>query len=276
MENLDGRVAVITGAARGMGRSHAVRLAEGGADIIAVDICAQIESMTVKMSTPDDLHHTADLVRSTGRRVITGIADVRDRASLRAAVAHGVAELGRLDVVVANAGIWAVRVDQPADDDGRTQVWNDTLGVNLTGVWNTIEVCAPFMIAAGNGGSIVVISSTAALQTVSNDDVAFTAYTVSKVGLIGLMKMSASDLAPHMIRVNAVHPTGVRTPLTENEVVEEYFAKHSDLGEQIGRVYENVEPGAISDAVLFLASDASRHISGISLPVDRGALVRWR
>ena len=276
MGSLDGRVALITGAARGMGRSHAVRFAEAGADIIAVDICRQIESMTVQMSSREDLEETASLVRQAGRQVVCGVADVRDRRGLRAAVAQGVATLGRLDTVVANAGIWAITVDQPTDDDGRTRMWEDTIGVNLTGVWNTIEISAPFMIDAGHGGSIIIISSTAALQTVSNNDLAFTSYGVSKTALIGLMKMSASDLAPHSIRVNAVHPTGVGTPLTENAVVDEYFARNADLAAQIGRVFAPVEPGAISDAVLFLASDASRHISGVSLPVDDAAMVRWR
>ena len=273
---MDGRVALITGAARGMGRSHAVRLAEAGADIIAIDICAQIESVTVQMSTRQDLEETAELVRRAGRRIAFGVADVRDRPGLRAAVRAGVNELGRLDTVVANAGIWAVRVDQPNDDEGRSRVWEDTLGVNLTGVWNTIEICSPFIIEAGNGGSIVIISSTAALQIVSNDDIAFTSYTVSKVALIGLMKMAASDLARHSIRVNAVHPTGVETPLTANSVVDEYFAHNAELSAKIQQAYANVEPGAISDAVVFLASDASRQISGVSLPVDSGALVRWR
>jgi SDR family mycofactocin-dependent oxidoreductase len=273
---MDGRVALITGAARGMGRSHAVRLAEAGADIIAIDICKQIESVTVKMSTHEDLEETEQLVRQTGRRIVCGVADVRDRSELRAAVTEGVTAFGRLDTVVANAGIWAVRVDPPTDDEGRTRMWEDTLGVNLTGVWNTIEICSPFMIDAGNGGSIIVISSTAALQTVSNDDLAFTSYGVSKVALIGLMKMSASDLAPHSIRVNAVHPTGVGTPLTVNAVVDEYFAQNTELAAEVSRAYGMVEPGAISDAVVFLASDASRHISGVSLPVDSGSLVRWR
>lgn len=276
MGSMDGRVALITGAARGMGRSHAVRFAEAGADIIAIDICGQIGSVTVKMSRPEDLEETAELVRKTGRRIVCGIADVRDRSALRAAVTEGVTQLGRLDAVVANAGIWAVSVEQPSDDEGRTRMWEDTIGVNLTGVWNTIEICRPFMIEAGNGGSIIVISSTAAMQTVSNDDLAMTSYGVSKVALMGLMRFSASDLAPYSIRVNAVHPTGVGTPLTENSVVEEYFARNTELNTQIQQVFANVPPGAISDAVLFLASDASRHISGVSLPVDSAALVRWK
>ncbi len=276
MGSMDGRVALITGAARGMGRSHAVRLADAGADIIAVDICRQIESVTVKMSSREDLEETAALVRQAGRKIVCGVADVRDRPGLRAVVAEGVSAFGRLDTVVANAGIWAVRVDQPTDDAGRTEMWQDTLGVNVTGVWNTIEICAPFMIDAGHGESIIVISSTAALQTVSNNDLAFTSYGVSKVALVGLMKMSASDLAPHSIRVNAVHPTGVDTPLTVNAVVDEYFARNPELSAAVQQAYVTVEPGAISDAVLFLASDASRYISGVSLPVDAGSLVRWR
>ena len=276
MGQLDGRVALITGAARGMGRSHAVRLAEEGADIIAVDICRPIDGVAVQLSTPDDLAQTASMVEGLGCRVVTAIADVRDRPGLRTAVGAGVERLGRLDVVVANAGIWAVRLEQPIDDDGRLEVWNVTLDVNLTGVWNTIEVATPFVVAGGRGGSMIVISSTAALQTVSNDDVAFTSYSVSKWGLIGLMKMSASDLAPHGIRVNAVHPSGVDTPLTLSTVVREYWDSHAELAAHTSRVYQTVEERDISDAVLYLASDASRAVSGISLPIDAGSMVRWR
>jgi len=169
-----------------------------------------------------------------------------------------------------------VRLEQPIDDDGRLEVWNVTLDVNLTGVWNTIEVATPFVVAGGRGGSMIVISSTAALQTVSNDDVAFTSYSVSKWGLIGLMKMSASDLAQHGIRVNAVHPSGVDTPLTLSTVVREYWDSHAELAAHTSRVYQTVEERDISDAVLYLASDASRAVSGISLPIDAGSMVRWR
>jgi SDR family mycofactocin-dependent oxidoreductase len=276
MGQLDGRVALVTGAARGMGRSHAVRLAEEGADIIAVDICRQIEEVAVRLSTPEDLAQTASTVEGLGRRVVSAIADVRDRPGLRSAVRDGVEQLGRLDIVVANAGIWAVRQDQPRDDEGRLEVWNVTLDVNLTGVWNTIEVATPFVVAGGRGGSMIVISSTAALQTVSNDDVAFTSYSVSKWGLIGLTKMSASDLAQHGIRVNAVHPSGVDTPLTLSDVVREYWGQHAELAAHTSRVYQTVEERDISEAVLYLASDASRAVSGISLPVDAGSMVRWR
>jgi SDR family mycofactocin-dependent oxidoreductase len=275
MGELDGRVALVTGAARGMGRSHAVRLAQAGADIIAVDICRQIESVAAKLATPEDLEHTVRLVEEQGRRVVARMADVRDRAELRAAVDAGVTELGGLDVVVANAGTFAVRLDQPMDDAGRAEIWNVTLDVNLTGVWNTIEVATPFIIAGGRGGSIVVISSTAALQTVANDDVGFTAYTVSKWGVTGLMKMAAGDLAKHDIRVNAVHPSGVNTPLTQSDAVREYWDAHPALAAHTAKAYLPVEETDVSEAVLYLASDASRAVSGISLPVDAGSSVRW-
>jgi SDR family mycofactocin-dependent oxidoreductase len=276
MGQLDGRVALITGAARGMGRSHAVRLAEEGAAIIALDICRQIPEVAATLATPEDLAETERLVDAAGGTIVTAIADVRDRGAMRRAVAGGVAELGRLDVVVANAGTFAVRLDQPTDDAGRSEVWGVTLDVNLTGAWNTIEVATPFIIEGGRGGSIVVISSTAALQTVSNDDVAFTAYTVSKWGVTGLMKMCAGDLAAHGIRVNAVHPSGVDTPLTRSKAVSDYWNHHPELAEHTAKVYLPVGERDISDAVLYLASDASRAVSGISLPVDAGSAVRWR
>jgi SDR family mycofactocin-dependent oxidoreductase len=275
MGELDGRVALITGAARGMGRSHAVRLAQAGADIIAVDICRQIEAVAAKLATPEDLDETVRLVESEAREVVAQMADVRDRAALRAAVAAGVSEFGRLDVVVANAGTFAVRLDQPMDDAGRAEIWDVTLDINLTGVWNTIEVATPFLIEGGRGGSIVVISSTAALQTVANEDVGFTAYTVSKWGVTGLMKMSAGDLGKHGIRVNAVHPSGVNTPLTQSDAVREYWDHHPALAAHTAKVYLPVEERDVSEAVLYLASDASKAVSGISLPVDAGSSVRW-
>jgi NAD(P)-dependent dehydrogenase (short-subunit alcohol dehydrogenase family) len=168
-----------------------------------------------------------------------------------------------------------VRVDQPMDDDGRAEIWNVTLDVNLTGAWNTVDIAAPILIEGGRGGSIVIISSTSALQTVANDDVAMTAYAVSKWGVTGLMKMTAGDLGKHGIRVNAVHPSGVNTPLTQSDAVREYWNANPALAAHTAKVYLPVEEQDISEAVLYLASDASKAVSGISLPVDAGSSVRW-
>lgn len=276
MSTLEGTVSMITGAARGMGRSHAVHLAEAGSDIIAIDICRSIEGVPADLATPDDLAETVRLVERTGRRIVPAIADVRDRAALREAVERGVDELGRLDVVVANAGTFAVGLDQPDDDAGRAAVWGVTLDVNLTGAWNTIDVAAPYVVAGGRGGSIVVISSMATFQTVANDNVAMTAYSVSKWGLIGLMRMAAGDLAVHDIRVNAVHPSGVDTPLTMGKAVSEYWDQHPDLAAHTAKAYRPISERDVSEAVLYLASDASRAVTGISLPIDAGSSVRWR
>ena len=276
MGELDGRVALITGAARGMGRSHAVRLARAGADIIAVDICRQIEAVPAKLATPEDLDETVRLVEQEGRRIVARHADVRDRGELRAAIADGVGELGRLDFVVPNAGTFAVQLDQPTDDAGRAEVWNVTLDINLTGVWNTIEIAVPYIIEGGRGCSIVVISSMSSLSTVANDDVAFTAYTVSKWGVTGLMKMAAGDLAKHDIRVNAVHHSGVDTPLTQSEAVSEYWNHHPELAAHTAKVYLPISEADVSEAVLYLLSDASKAVSGISLPIDAGSSVRWQ
>lgn len=275
MAELDGRVALITGAARGMGRSHAVHLARAGADIVAVDICRQIDAVAADLATPEDLAETVRLVEQEGRRIVTGVADVRDRSELRAAVAGAVEQLGRLDVVVANAGTFAVRLDQPTDDAGRAEIWDVTLDVNLTGAWNTIDIAAPYVIDGGRGGSIVVISSMSSMVTVANDDVAFTAYTVSKWGVTGLMKMAAGDLAKHDIRVNAVHPSGVDTPLTQSAAVSEYWDHHPELAAHTAKAYLPISEADVSQAVLYLASDASKAVSGISLPIDAGSSVRW-
>lgn len=275
MAELDGRVALITGAARGMGRSHAVHLARAGADIVAVDICRQIDAVAADLATPEDLAETVRLVEQEGRRIVTGVADVRDRTELRAAVAAAVGQLGRLDVVVANAGTFAVRLDQPTDDAGRAEIWDVTLDVNLTGAWNTIDIAAPYVIDGGRGGSIVVISSMSSMVTVANDDVAFTAYTVSKWGVTGLMKMAAGDLAKHDIRVNAVHPSGVNTPLTQSAAVSEYWDHHPELAAHTAKAYLPISEADVSQAVLYLASDASKAVSGISLPIDAGSSVRW-
>ena len=263
---LEGKVALISGAARGQGRSHAVRLAQEGADIIAFDVCQQLPTVGYKMATPEDLKETAKQVEDLDRRIIAREADVRDGAAVRALVEEGVAELGRLDIVSANAGIatfsenaWSMEED----------VWEETIAVNLTGVWKTLKAAIPAMIDAGNGGAIVITSSTAGIKGMAG----IAHYDSSKHGVVGLMRTLAIELAPHSIRVNTVHPTGVNTPM----VVNDYMAQFLD-NEGGGANIENllpvelVEAVDISNAVLWLASDEARYVTGTCLPVDAGFL----
>lgn len=273
---LDGKVALVTGAARGQGRSHAIRLAEEGADIIAVDICAQIASVEIAMATPADLQETAKLVEALDRRIVATVADVRDGVAMRDAVNSGVAELGRLDIVAANAGIFALTLDEPTDPAERRQFWQDTIDVNLTGVWNTVDAAAPIMIDGGRGGAIVLTASTAGSKSAANGSLALDAYTAAKHGVVGLMKNLAVDLAPHMIRVNTVHPTGVRTPMVENPVVERYMGENPSFAKLMANTLpiDAVDPVDISNAIVFLASDMARFITGVQLPVDAGFLVK--
>jgi SDR family mycofactocin-dependent oxidoreductase len=274
---VEGKVAFITGAARGQGRSHAVELAREGADIIAVDICGPVEAMegSYPMATPEDLEETARLVQDEDRRIVTDVVDVRDRVGLERAVRTGVDELGRLDIVIANAGIWAVNLEEPTDPDRRSVVWRDTIGINLTGVWNTIEATAPIMVKAERGGAIVITSSTQGLKGAANNDVSLTAYTAAKHGLVGLMRVAAVDLAPHSIRVNTVHPTAVLTPMVENEVVGAY----AEANPRFAEVTQNllpvpaIEPIDITNAMLYLVSDKGRYVTGVTLPVDAGYLI---
>ncbi|MGH2967487.1 MAG: mycofactocin-coupled SDR family oxidoreductase [Solirubrobacteraceae bacterium] len=275
MGRLDGKVALITGAARGQGRSHAVGLAREGADIIAVDLCAQIDTVMYPMATPEDLEETTRLVEEEDRRIFARVADVRDQAALGAVVRDGVAELGGLDIVLANAGIWAVHLDEPTDTAVRQKIWQDTISTNLTGAWNTIEVAAPIMIDAGRGGAIVITASTQGLKGAANNDISLTAYTASKHGVVGLMRASAIDLAPHSIRVNSVHPTGVVTPMIDNEVVPAYAEKHKRFAEITANLLPvpALDPEDITNAVLYLVTDTGRYVTGVALPVDAGYLV---
>lgn len=178
--------------------------------------------------------------------------------------------------MVANAGILSIAVDEPTDDAARQRVWDNTLAVNLTGAWNTVEAAAPAMVEAGNGGAIVITSSTQGLKYAANNDLALTAYTVTKHGLVGLMRCTAADLAPHGIRVNSIHPTGVNTPMVTNEVMGEYGAKHPRLGDLMGNLLPVgvVEAEDISEAVLYLMSDSGRYVTGVTLPVDAGHLLK--
>jgi SDR family mycofactocin-dependent oxidoreductase len=270
---LEGKVVFVTGAARGQGRSHAVRLAAEGADIIALDLCAQIESVPYPMSVPADLAETARQVEALDRRIHTVQADVRDPAALRAAVADGIAAVGPIDVVLANAGIGSIAA--PDADDEAT--FRDTLDVNLAGVWNTVKAAAPSMIDHGRGGSIILTSSVLGLSGRGGDgSEAFAGYVASKHGVVGIMRMSAHWLSPHGIRVNTVHPTGVDTPMINNDSTARWVAENPNAGPVLANLMpvDMLEPLDISNAILWLASDEARFVTGITVPVDAGFLAK--
>lgn len=268
------RVALITGAARGQGRQHAVTMAAEGAAVIAVDCCAQIDTVPYPLASEDDLAETQRLVEAAGGRCLTVVADVRDRPALVDAVDQGVAAFGRLDVVVANAG---VAQGLPAEE--RTTVdqqWADYLAVNLTGAWNTIQATRSAIVAGGRGGSITLISSTSGLKGMSRGDARSDAYTAAKHGLVGLMRAYAIELGPDGIRVNTVHPTAVSTPMVENDAMAAWVQANvrrvaGGFGDALGRGRLDVQE--ISDAVLWLASDRARSVTGVALPVDAGMTI---
>lgn len=273
---LEGRVAFVTGAARGQGRSHAVRLAEEGADIIAIDICDQPSTVSVPGATRADLDETVRQVEKLDRRVVARVADVRDVTRLIEVVHEGVTELGRLDIVVANAAVWAVGATEPEDVEERQRVWQETLAINLSGQFNTLEATVPTLVEQGEGGAIVLTSSTAGLKSMAINSLAQTAYTAAKHGVVGLMRNYAVELAPHRIRVNTIHPTSVHTPMIENEVTAAYLEQHPDLAGLMANLLpvDAVDPVDISNGVLYLVSDAGRYVTGITLPVDAGFLVK--
>ena len=268
---LEGKVAFITGAARGQGRSHAIRLAEEGADIIAVDICQQIESVSYPMATPDELAATVKAVEALDRRIVAREADVRDEAGLRAAFDAGVAELGPVDIVLANAGIAPMALGKE-----RHEAWQDVIDVNLTGAFNTVEIAKPAMIERGRGGAIVLTSSTAGINGIGGDTRGGLGYTASKHGIVGLMRSYANILAPHNIRVNSVHPTGVRTPMIINDVMQAFLEADPQMGQGMANALPvgMVEPVDVSNAIVFLVSDDGRFVTGVALPVDAGFTVR--
>lgn len=270
MGKLDGKVAFISGGARGQGRSHAVRLAQEGADIIAVDLCEQIATVPYPMATPEDLEQTVKQVEAEGRRIVARRADVRDPDTLREAFEEGVAELGGVDIVLANAGIG------PASPEPTDQDWHDVVAVNLTGVWNTGRIAIPSMIEAGRGGAIVLTSSTGGLIGVASNAPGMLGYTAAKHGVIGLMRSWANYLAPYNIRVNAVAPTGVRTPMTVNDHLAKLFEREPGIaqGMQNALPVDMVEAIDISNAVVWLVSDDARYVTGTTVPVDAGMLNR--
>ncbi|WP_299953250.1 mycofactocin-coupled SDR family oxidoreductase [uncultured Modestobacter sp.] len=273
--NHEGKVALITGAARGQGRSHAVRLAEEGADIIAVDLCAQIGSVAYPMATPDDLAQTAKEVEALDRRIVTRQADVRDMAALQAAVDEGIAELGAVDIVLANAGIAPQLTSDP--DPDHEQAFRDVVEVNLFGVRNTVHAAVPSMIDKGQGGAIVLTSSTQGLTGRGGDGSGgMDGYAAAKHGVVGLMRTYANWLAEHKIRVNTVHPTGVQTPMIENDEMTAYMEANPGISAALENLMpvESVEAVDISNAIAWLVSDHARFVTGVTLPVDAGFTVK--
>lgn len=264
---LSGKVAFITGAARGQGRAEAVRLAADGADIIAVDLCDQISTVPYPLATPDDLATTVGLVEDAGGRIVARRADVRDEPELAAALSAGLDEFGRLDIVVANAGI--------APMQSGPEGWRDVIDVNLTGVHHTVEVAIPTMVEQGDGGSIVLISSVAGLLGIGGDDRGSLGYTAAKHGVVGLMRAYANHLAPHSIRVNSIHPTGVDTPMIDNEFTRAWLARVTeetghpvDMGNALP--VQAIQAEDVANAVAWLVSDQARFVTGVTLPVDAG------
>jgi len=263
---LDGKVAFITGAARGQGRAHAVKLASEGAGIIAVDLCDQIASVPYPMATAEDMAATVKLVEDTGARIVAREADVRDRAALKTALREGIDELGRLDIVIANAGI-APMADENA--------WQDVIDVNLTGVYHTVDVAMRPMVKYGNGGSIVLTSSVAGLVGIGGPMAGSIGYTAAKHGIVGLMRNYANLLAQHNIRVNSLHPAGVNTPMIDNEFTRSWLdglAQQSQGGPDMGNALpvQTLDPEDIANAAYYLVSDAGRYVTGVALPVDAG------
>lgn len=273
---VEGKVALITGAARGQGRSHALRLAEEGADIIAVDVCKAVETVPYEGATPSDLAQTVDLVEKAGGRILPIEADVRDFDALSKAVDSGVEAFGRVDIAVANAGI----LTMGASHEQSEEQWQTILDVNLTGSWHTAKAVIPHLISQGEGGSLIFISSTMGLKGGQYAS----GYAATKYGVVGLAKSLAAELAPHRIRVNTLHPTNVLTTMLDNEMLRGMFRPdvESPTLEDAKPVLSFlnmwnepwVEPVDVSNGVLYLASEEGRYVTGISLPIDLGAAAK--
>jgi len=273
---LAGKVALITGAARGIGRAQAVRFAQEGADVIALDLCGPVDTVAAPASTPEDLDETAGLVRAAGGRIVTSIVDVRDQDQLQSATDNGAAAFGGLDIVCATAGITSRGLATELSE----AAWQTMLDINLSGVWRTCKVTAPHLIARGSG-SVILVSSIAGLRGLMG----VAHYTAAKHGVVGLMRSLANELAPHGIRVNSVHPTNVDTPLIQNAAVASAFRPDLDrepTREEFAEAARSmnmldipwVQPIDVANACLFLASDEARYITSVTLPVDAGATQR--
>jgi SDR family mycofactocin-dependent oxidoreductase len=272
----EGKVVFVTGAARGQGRSHAVAFAEQGADVIAVDICEQIQSVAYPMAGTQDLAETVSLVEKTGRRIVAEQADVRDLSRLQRVVADGVAKLGRLDFVLANAGIGPIFGQQAH----QLAAYRDAVDVMLNGAFFTIEAALPSMLAHGDGGAIVITSSSTAFKSASpsyrSGSYGSAGYTAAKHGVVGVMRYYAHVLAEKKIRVNSVHPTGVSTPMAVNEQAERHAGEYPDFGEMM----QNLLPVPLVDAiditaaVMYLCGDSGRYVTGTTLRVDAGVTLK--
>jgi SDR family mycofactocin-dependent oxidoreductase len=278
MGRMDGKVAFITGAARGQGRSHALRLAEEGAEIIAVDLCRPVETVPYEMPNADDLAETAKLVEDLDRRIVAREADVRDLGQLQAVVQEGISEFGHIDVVCANAGIGTVAPAMEMEE----QTWQEMIDINLTGVWKTIKAAVAPMMERRQGGAVIITSSVAGLMGYPN----LGHYVAAKHGVVGLMRTLTQELAPYMIRVNTVNPTTVDTKMVMSDFF--YRLVRPDLEnptrEDMAEAFTGlnalpipwVDPIDISNAVLFLASDESRYVTGLTMTVDAGATAPYK
>jgi SDR family mycofactocin-dependent oxidoreductase len=275
---LEGRVAFITGAARGQGRAHAIRLASEGADIVAIDVCGQIsDTITYPLGTTEELAETVRAVEATGRKVLSREVDVRDLDALQQVVAEAVEQFGRLDILVANAGVlsWG-RVWEMSEEQ-----WGTVIDVNLNGTWRTIRAAVPAMIEAGNGGSIIIVSSSAGLKATPGN----AHYAASKHGLVALTNSLAIEVGEYGIRVNSIHPYSIDTPMIERDAMMAVFAKHPSYLHSFAPMplhpvhhegkkglKEFMTPEEVADVVAWLAGDGSAALSGSQIAVDRGVL----
>ena len=265
----DNKVAFISGVARGQGRSHAVRLAEEGADIIGFDICANDDAVEYPLATPEDLDETAELIKKFGRKAILRVADVRDYDAVKQVVDDGVAELGRLDIVLANAGVMAITGQERL----RREAYLAGIDIMLNGVFNTVDVAIPHLRAGGRGGSIVITSSTAGLVGgLADGTPGVMGYIASKHGVIGLMRAWANVLAPENIRVNTIHPTGVNSPMIANEAFARFVQEQPTIAENLQNPLPVpnglLEPEDVTNSIMHLVSDAGRYITGSTFMVD--------
>jgi len=270
MGQLDGKVAVITGGGRGQGRSHAVRLAEEGADIVVCDIVEQVASVPFSTGRPGDLEETVALVEKAGGRCVAVVADVRSTADMKGLADTAMREFGRIDILLANAGILSL---SDTTWDLTDDAWDDMIDINLTGVFKACRAVVPHMRGGGRGGSIVITSSIAGLRAVAG----CTHYTAAKHGIVGLMRTLARELAPESIRVNTIHPTGVASPMSNNDFFPQWLTEHEELGNAMRfnlMPVDAMPERDVSDVVAFLVSDAGKWITGSTVPIDAGFMLK--